>query len=175
MILVKNDMCPIQVVYIRGNSNAYFSNYIYWILDFRKTMVSFFSQLKVLGFHLEICVCSISPLPLEVFSLNYHLSKRRGCAEPMTRLRRLKVRVWTENHDHSKLQELRSLQFTCCCYDRTRMKIPAWFPGGKGTYFCSILHLYPVWIFTNIQYKWNFIFSNRSKEFQAYSQTKYLN
>ena len=57
----------------------------------------------------------------------------------------------------------------------TRMKIPAWFPGGKGTNFCSILRLYPVWIFTNIQYKRNFIFSNRSKEFQAYSQTKYLN
>ena len=47
------------------------------------------------------------------------------------------------------------------------MKIPAWFPGGKDTYFCSILRLYPVWIFTNIQYRWNFIFSNRSKEFQA--------
>ena len=59
--------------------------------------------------------------------------------------------------------------------DHARMKIPAWFPGGKGTNFCSTLRLYPVWIFTNIQYKRNFIFSNRSKEFQAYSQTKYLN
>ena len=59
------------------------------------------SQLKVMGFSLEFRGHSISPLPLELFSLNFSqmfLSVRWG-AETMTQLScRLKVKATTKGH-----------------------------------------------------------------------------
>ena len=53
------------------------------------------SQLKVMGLILLFCVHSISSFPLEGFSLNFGqiFSAVRQCAEPITQLCRLKVKV----------------------------------------------------------------------------------
>ena len=58
------------------------------------------SQLKVTSLSLEFCVCSISPLPLEGFSLNVGqmFASVKWCAEPITQLCWLKVKVTIEGH-----------------------------------------------------------------------------
>ena len=58
------------------------------------------SHFKIMGFALEFCVCSISPEPFEQFSLKFtqmFLSVRR-CAESLTQLCRLKVKVTIQGH-----------------------------------------------------------------------------
>ena len=58
------------------------------------------SQFKVMGLSLEFCVCSLSPLPLRGFSLNFvHMFTLVGqCAEPRTQPCGLKVKVTVEGH-----------------------------------------------------------------------------
>ena len=50
--------------------------------------------------HLHLVVCSISPEPFERFSLNFGnmFSSVRWCAELMTQLYRLKVKVTVKSH-----------------------------------------------------------------------------
>ena len=56
--------------------------------------------MKVMGFSLEFCVLSLSPLTLERFSLNYGqmFIPIRRCVELMTELRRLKVKVTIQGY-----------------------------------------------------------------------------
>ena len=63
------------------------------------------SQFKVMGLSLEFCVCSVSPLPLEGFSLNVGLNFGQmftsvgHCAEPITQPYGLKVKVTVDGHE----------------------------------------------------------------------------
>ena len=52
------------------------------------------------GLSLEFCVHSVSPLPLEGFSLNFGrmFTSVGQCAEPITQPCRLKVKVTVEGH-----------------------------------------------------------------------------
>ena len=57
-------------------------------------------QVKVMGFTLELRVSCIAPEPFQQFSLKFtqmFLSVQQ-CAEPMTLLRRLKVKVTLQGH-----------------------------------------------------------------------------
>ena len=58
------------------------------------------SQLKVMGFTIEFCVWSISPLSLNGFSstVGQTLISVRWCAEPVTQLCGLKVEVTVKGH-----------------------------------------------------------------------------
>ena len=60
------------------------------------------SQLKVTSLSLEFGVGSISPLPLEGFSLNSSqmFASVRWCAEPITQVCWLKVKVTIEGHQY---------------------------------------------------------------------------
>ena len=59
------------------------------------------SQFKVTGLSLEFCVCSVSPLLLGGFSLNFGqmLTSVGQCAEPITQPCRLKVKITVETHE----------------------------------------------------------------------------
>ena len=58
------------------------------------------SQFKVTGLNLEFHVPSVSPIPVEGFSLNFGqvFTPVRQCAEPITQPCRLKVKVTVEGH-----------------------------------------------------------------------------
>ena len=57
-------------------------------------------HVKVMGLSLEFCVRSISPIPLEGFSLNFgHMfASVRQCAEPISQPCQLKVKVTGQGH-----------------------------------------------------------------------------
>ena len=59
------------------------------------------SELKVMGFILESCVCSISHELAERFSLSFTqmFLSVSWCAEPMTQLCKLKVNVILQGHE----------------------------------------------------------------------------
>ena len=97
--------CPLHIswilwtIFIKLHSNVPFSEMMHttWpaYLDPRP-----WSQVKVNGFTLELCVLSISPEPLGWFSLNFtqmFLSVRR-CAKQMNQLTRIKFKATGQGH-----------------------------------------------------------------------------
>ena len=65
-----------------------------------------------MGFSLEFCVISISPLRLEEFSLSFGqmFISVKQCSEPMTQVRRLKVKVKIKGHG------IKTLNFVSASY-----------------------------------------------------------
>ena len=59
------------------------------------------SHFKVTGLSLEFCVCSVSPVPLGWFSLNFSemFTWVGQCAEPITQPWGLKIKVTFEGHE----------------------------------------------------------------------------